>query len=299
VSATISTLEWQAPSLWNGWLGLALGISLIVHAVPVATTFISSEAPQRIHQEKLDIILVNARSARKPTDAQALAQANLDGGGTTDDKRRAKTPLPPTTQQAKGNDLEQMQRRVQELEATQRRMMNQARSTQTVNDGTTASEQPTPPSTVSGADLLERSREMARLEAEISKHTEEYNQRPRKLFVGARTEAYALAAYLDAWRLKIERIGKLNYPEEARGKLYGSVSVYVELNIEDGSIINAEISRSSGHKVIDRAAMRILRMSGPFGPIPREPMKGHTVLSFSRALIFTQDDAFNTAIVPR
>jgi periplasmic protein TonB len=152
-----------------------------------------------------------------------------------------------------------------------------------------------PNSPISGLDLLESARAMARLEGEISKSTEEYNKRPRKKFVGARTEEYGLAAYLDAWKQKIERIGTLNYPDAARGKLYGAVVIYVELNATDGSIYNAEISRSSGHKVLDQAAMRILRMAGPFGPIPREPLGGATVLSFARTWYFTQGDALNTA----
>jgi protein TonB len=73
------------------------------------------------------------------------------------------------------------------------------------------------------------------------------------------------------------------------------VVIYVELNATDGSIYNAEISRSSGHKVLDQAAMRILRMAGPFGPIPRETLGGATVLSFARTWYFTQGDALNTA----
>jgi TonB family protein len=130
------------------------------------------------------------------------------------------------------------------------------------------SEQPSPVPTPERPGSRRSARAMARLEGEISKTADEYNKRPRKKFVGARTEEYALAAYLDAWKQKIERIGTLNYPEEARGKLYGAVVIFVELSAEDGSLYNAEISKSSGHKVLDQAALRILRMAAPFGPIP-------------------------------
>lgn len=296
---SVAALNGQAAGQGDRRLWLAIGISLVVHAVLMLVQFHFPEASQTIREKALDIILVNAKSARKPTDAQALAQTNLDGGGTTDDKRRVKTPLPPTTRQTSGDDLQQMKRRVQELEATQQAMLTQAKSVQTVSGSNTTSEQPTPASPVSGLDLLERSRAMARLEGEISKNTEEYNKRPRKMFVGARTEEYALAAYLEAWKQKIERIGTLNYPEAARGKLYGAVVIYVELSAEDGSIYNAEISRSSGHKILDQAALKILRMSGPFGPIPREPLGGATILSFARTWHFTQGDALNTASAPR
>lgn len=276
-------------------LWIALGISLLVHAVLLALEFKFPDASKAFREKAMDIILVNAKSARKPSDAQALAQANLDGGGNTDENRRAKTPLPPTHQKSEGDAIQQMQRRVQELETAQQKLMTQAKSLRNVAAAKTASEQPSPVPSVSGLDLAESARAMARLEGEINKTADEYSKRPRKKFVGARTEEYGLAAYLDGWKQKIERIGTLNYPAEARGKLYGAVVIFVELRAEDGSLYNAEISRSSGHKVLDQAALRILRMSAPFGAIPQQALGGATVLSFARTWYFTQGDALNTA----
>ncbi|MBS1129196.1 MAG: TonB, C-terminal [Proteobacteria bacterium] len=279
----------------NRRLWIALGVSLFIHAVLLALEFKFPDASKAFRERAMDIILVNAKSARKPSDAQALAQANLDGGGNTDENRRAKTPLPPTHQQTEGDAVQQMQRRVQELESAQQRLLTQAKSLRNVSAAKTASEQPSPVPSVSGLDLAESARAMARLEGEISKSADEYSKRPRKKFVGARTEEYGLAAYLDGWKQKIERIGTLNYPPEARGKLYGAVVIFVELRAEDGSLFNAEISRSSGHKVLDQAALRILRMSAPFGAIPQQALGGATVLSFARTWYFTQGDALNTA----
>jgi protein TonB len=275
-------------------LWLAIAASMLFHGLLLTLHFTFPEASQAMREKALDIILVNAKSARKPHDAQALAQANLDGGGNTDESRRAKTPLPPTQHQTEGNDVQQMQRRVQELESAQQKLLTQAKSLRHVASEKTQSEQPAPVPSVSGLDLAESARAMARLEGEIAKTADEYSKKPRKKFVGARTEEYALAAYLDAWKQKIERIGTLNYPEEARGKLYGAVVLFVELRAEDGSLYNAEISKSSGHKVLDQAALRILRMSAPFGPIPAVGLGGATVLSFARTWYFTQGDALNT-----
>ncbi len=277
-------------------LWIAIGVSVLFHAVLLALNFKFPDASKAFREKAMDIILVNAKSSRKPTDAKALAQANLDGGGNTDEERRAKTPLPPTTQQHDGDAVQQMQRRVQELETAQQRLLTQARNLRKVATAKASSEQPSPTvPVVSGLDLAESARAMARLEGEIAKTTDEYSKRPRKKFVGARTEEYALAAYLDAWKQKIERIGTLNYPPEARGKLYGAVVIFVELRAEDGSLYNAEISRSSGHKILDQAALRILRMSAPFGPIPQQALGRATVLSFARTWYFTQGDALNTA----
>jgi protein TonB len=287
----VSRAAQQDRRLW-----IALGISVLFHGLLLTLHFKFPDASQAFREKAMDIILVNAKSARKPTDAQALAQANLDGGGNTDENRRAKTPLPPTHQQTEGDAIQQMQRRVQELETAQQRLLTQAKSLRNIASAQMASEQPSPvvPS-VSGLDLAESARAMARLEGEISKTTDEYNKRPRKKFVGARTEEYSLAAYLDGWKQKIERIGTLNYPDQARGKLYGAVVIFVELRAEDGSLYSAEISRSSGHKILDQAALRILRMAAPFGAIPQQALGGATVLSFARTWYFTQGDALNTA----
>lgn len=277
-------------------LWIAIGISVLFHGLLLFLNFKFPEASQAFREKAMDIILVNAKSSRKPPDAQALAQAHLDGGGNTDENRRAKTPLPSTTQKNDGDAIQQMQRRVQELETAQQRLLTQAKSLRSIAAATMSNEQPSPvvPS-VSGLDLAESARAMARLEGEISKTADEYSKRPRKKFVGARTEEYGLAAYLDGWKQKIERIGTLNYPPEARGKLYGAVVIFVELRAEDGSLYSAEISRSSGSKVLDQSALRILRMSAPFGPIPQQALGGATVLSFARTWYFTQGDALSTA----
>lgn len=288
-----ATMTWPVQPASNNRLAIAVAVSLLFHGLLLFLHFQFPDESRAVREKALDIVLVNSRSKQKPKDAQALAQSNLDGGGNTDEDRRAKTPLPPTQQQVTGDDLQQMRRRMQELEAAQQRMLTQAKSLRTVATAQTAAEQPAPTPTLSGLDLSESARAMARLEAEVNKSVEEYNKRPRKKFVGARTEEYALASYLDAWRQKIERIGTLNYPNEARGKLYGSVVIAVELRAEDGSLYNAEIQRSSGHKVLDQAALRILRMAAPFGPIPQQALGGATVLSFARTWHFTQGDALS------
>lgn len=275
-------------------LWLAIIISLAVHGLLLSLHFTFPDASRKIREKGMDIILVNARTRHAPSDAQALAQANLDGGGNTDDNLRARTPLVSTEQQSDGDDLHQMRRRVRDLEAAQRKMLTHAADLARVAAADTRSEQPEPVRQLTGTDLADAARAMARLEGEIAKSIEEYNKRPQKKYVGARTREYRLAPYFDAWKQKIERIGTLNYPDAARGKVYGKVVIFVELRVEDGSIYNAEISRSSGHRLLDDAALRILRMAAPFGPIPREAMGGATVLSFAREWNFVPGDTVAT-----
>ncbi|HRE17047.1 MAG TPA: energy transducer TonB [Rhodocyclaceae bacterium] len=272
-------------SLWA-----AIGISAALHVVPLTVlSFVYPEKARNLRDQALDIILVNARSAKKPVDAQAIAQANLDGGGTVDENRRAKTPLPPTALQTNGSDIEQMKRRVSELEAAQQRLLASARSKTTSRPNETESSQADAQPAISGQDLLETAKAMARLEGEISKSLDEYNKRPRKLFPGVRALASERAAYEDAWRLKVERIGTFNYPPEARGKVYGSLILSVTVD-RDGHVLEVTVDRSSGKKVLDDAARRIVRMGSPYGPLPPAIRQQYDNLVIVRTWSFTQGD---------
>lgn len=285
--SVVRALHLRLPSVST--LTLALTASALLHGVTLGTHFVAPEQSKAIRDKALDIILVNARSAQRPTDAQALAQTNLDGGGNTDENRRAKTPLPPTHHQSAGAEIEQMKRRVQELEARQQAMLTQAKSKRTAATTERATEQPKPSSNLSGLDLAESARAMARLEGEINKSVEEYNKRPRKKFLGARAEEYRFAQYIEDWRQKIERIGTLNYPEAARGKLYGSLVLTVSINA-DGHIERIDINRSSGHKLLDDAARRIVQMASPYSAFPPQIRRDTDIIEITRTWFFTQGD---------
>ncbi len=284
-----ATLSWQPVVPGNRRLLLAIGISLAAHALLMTLHFSFPDASKAMREKALDIVLVNAKSARKPTDPQALAQANLDGGGNTDENRRLKTPLPPTHQQLTGSEIERMQRRIREIDAAQQKMLSEAKSARAVAAARNAAEQPTPVTSVSGLDLAESARAMARLEGEINKSVDEYNKRPRKKFIGARTEEYRFAQYIEDWRRKVERIGTLNYPEAARGKLYGSLVLTASIN-HDGSLNRVDINRSSGYKVLDDAAKRIVQMASPYAPFPPDIRRDTDILEITRTWYFTQGD---------
>jgi len=284
-----ATLTWQPVAPGNRRLFLAMAISLAAHALLMTLHFSFPDASKAMREKALDIVLVNAKSAKKPTDPQALAQANLDGGGNTDENRRVKTPLPPTPQQTTGTEIERMQRRMRELDAAQQKMLTEAKTARAVAAARNAADQPTPVTSVSGLDLAESARAMARLEGEISKSVDEYNKRPRKKFIGARTEEYRFAQYIEDWRRKVERIGTLNYPEAARGKLYGSLVLTASIN-HDGSLNRVDINRSSGYKVLDDAAKRIVQMASPYSPFPPDIRRDTDILEITRTWYFTQGD---------
>lgn len=268
----------------------ALGVSLFLHAIILSIHFKLPESLNKATEQALDVILVNAKTRDRPAKAQAKAQANLDGGGNTDENRRAKTPLPVSPTVREGNDVRETRQRVAQLEAEQQQMMTRLQSQQTVASATRGEETPAPPNPMpSGVDLASAALNLARLEAQIARNTEEYNKRPRKKFIGARTEEYAAAQYLEDWRQKVERVGNLNYPEAAKGRLYGNLLLYVEIKA-DGSLESVEVRRSSGHKILDEAAMRIVRMAAPYGSFSAELKRQTDIVAFARTWVFTKAD---------
>jgi protein TonB len=274
---------------------LALAASALLHAAVLSLQFSLPQALKLGRESMLDIILVNSRSAERPTDAQARAQTNLDGGGNTDDDRRAQTPLPPAETTLTGDDLVDAKRRVITLERLQHQMLTQTKSKKLVAAEPQRTE-PTPPApdVTSGLDLADRALAIAKLEAQIERQVQEYNARPRRKTIGVRAESAVEAQYLEDWRQKIERIGNLNYPEAAKGRLYGSLVVWVEIK-SNGELDNLEIRRSSGQKILDDAALRIVRMSAPFSQFSQGLKQEMDIIGFARTWTFTRSDELNTS----
>jgi protein TonB len=288
-------------------LWLAIGISLLLHGAVLSLHFGFPEVSRALQNKALDVVLVNARSERKPSDVQVLAQANLDGGGSSDEERIASTPLPPAPaprEQVDGDGLEQAQQRMRALEAQHRRLLTQtARNGKALPPPPRKAPQPSPepapvpsePPALNGLDLARRALEMARFEGMIARQTDEYNKRPRVKNLGTRAEEYRFARYVEDWRIKIERVGTLNYPESARGKLSGRLMLTVRVR-SDGSVERVEIDRPSGHRVLDDAARRIVRMAEPFAEFPPDIRREYDVLEITRTWIFTSSNQLETGV---
>ena len=274
-------------------LTFALAFSVLLHAVVLSIHF---KLPEIIRDKymapPLDVVLVNSKTRAKPIKADVLAQANLDGGGNTDENRRAKTPLPVLKEAQPGADAKRAARRVKELEAQQSRMMTQVQAPRNV----AAAEPPKPASAaetpridVSGQNLATSALAIARMEAQISRQLEEYNKRPKKEFVGSRAREYRFAQYAEDWRLKVERVGNLNYPEDARGRVYGSLILIVSIRA-DGNLESIEVKQSSGHQILDRAAERIVKMAAPYASFPANVKRDTDILVITRTWTFARGD---------
>jgi len=275
----------------------AVVASFVVHAIvlfgvtfrPPDLSKLDSVAPA------LEVVLVNSRSMTRPEHADAIAQHNLDGGGNTDLDRQAKTPLPVMRSDQQANELSVASRRVQQLEVEAKKLLTQVQSPAKVETAVTQPESQTDIKIApNAANIMNNSLESIRLEAQIAKDHEAYQKRPRRKFLGGRTQEFRFAQYIEDWRQKIERIGTFNYPEAAKSqKIYGSLRLTVSIR-SDGSVDKVEIDKSSGKKILDDAAIRIVNLAAPYAAFPADISKDTDILGITKTWTFTISDRLTT-----
>jgi len=146
--------------------------------------------------------------------------------------------------------------------------------------------------TLTAAALITRSLAMASLSAEIDRRLQAYAKRPKRKWITARTREHKYAAYMEAWRQKVERVGNLNYPDEARrANLSGNLLLDVALR-PDGSVDEIILRRSSGKKVLDDAAIRIVKLAAPFARFPNNIAEDTDILHVERTWQFLSGNRF-------
>jgi protein TonB len=240
------------------------------HAGLLALRFAAPEAFR--HQPAdpgLEVVLVNAKHDRAPAKADALAQANLDGGGTAE-AGRAKSPLPDLRKVEDGDSIKALQRRIAELERLQQNVLTRARGG---GDFTAppVTEREKPDPTRTGNDNIDTTRAISRTSAEIFERIEEENRRPKRTQITPSTRQVGYALYYKSMQKRIEEVGTLNFPQQAGRKLYGDLVVYIPV-FQDGTLYLGDggprVERSSGNPALDKAALEIVRRSAPFGAFP-------------------------------
>ncbi|PAT00080.1 MAG: hypothetical protein BSR46_04795 [Candidatus Dactylopiibacterium carminicum] len=275
-------------------LALGVGVSVWAHSLIPFLGFVAPSTNPRIERDDgLRVVLVNARHNRAPQDAQALAQANLDGGGDARDaKQMPSSPLPAQNTHRDGDALVDARQKVRQLETMQRELLTRAGAAkaridteQKTRDG---EEAPQTPLERSGLDL-QNAAAIARQAAVVDRALNDYAARPKKGFVSPRTREYRLAQYGEDWRIKVQRVGELNFPRGARGSLYGSVLVAVEI-LPDGRILSAEVVRADKDPRINEAALRIIKLASPYAPFPPDIRRDYDVLVITRTMSFTRED---------
>lgn len=276
--------------LWKTRLSFSMIFSIMLHAFILFGLVLVMPNPRNAANflQPLQVVLVNSKSSSRPLNADALAQHHLDGGGNTAEDRRAKSPLP-TLRDDSRFVPEQRAKSVAALEEETKHMLTKLKSDYSTKQPDLVKQQKSSADS-SGDELVQRAMEIARLEAQIDKNWDAYQKMPRRKFIGARTQEYRFAQYIEDWRVKVERIGNLNYPQRARElKIYGKLQVSVSIN-KDGSVESVEVSKSSGHRLLDAAAIRIVKLAAPYSPLPPNITKDVDVLTITRTWSFTSSD---------
>ena len=302
-------------------LGVALVFSVVAHTVLIVGLGFVKPEDKKLQDkaQALEVVLVNAKTKEAPIKADALAQSNLDRGGNTDADRQMKSPLPvpktppdesatklaAETKQAKvkaaakQSEAPRKQQRIAEQEKPAQEVMTKLQSPQKIESAPMQQAEAVEPdqgkheekpTIINTADLVARSLDAARLEAQLSKNMDAYQKRPKRKFIGARVREYRFASYVEAWRQKVEKVGNLNYPAAAKEKkLYGRLQLTVSIRA-DGSIEKIELNRSSGYPVLDDAAQRIVELAAPYAVFPEEVRQDTDIIEITRTWTFTRED---------
>jgi periplasmic protein TonB len=245
----------------NSPLALALLLSLAVHAVLLTVRFVAPEQFNRVFKDTaLEVILVNAQSQERPEHAQAIAQANLAGGGDVA-QGRATSPMPYSALTRIGDDFEERQRQIDALQERQTTLLTQLRQRLAAlpeYDPREAAQQQ------AREQQEQKRKQLLKQLAELEKRINEENARPKKRYISPATKEAAYAVYYDALRHKVEEKGTENFPEVGGRKLYGDLIMVLTIN-HDGRVLETEIVQSSGQQDLDRRAQAIAYASGPFG----------------------------------
>lgn len=283
-------------------LGLTIFVALAFHAIIVlGISFDFEDLLKNKNAPTMEITLVHSSSKDAPEEADYLAQANQKGGGNVEEKVRPTSPfsnpnptpengLAPNSQLALSPPPLKKNRPQQELMTAENALF--ARDTKEFKRDI-----PLETKSKTAAQLFERSREFARLRAEIKELKQAYQRTPHHTHVtGTNARQYRFASYIEGWRDKVEKMGSLNYPDAAiRDNINGELLLDVAIN-PDGGIDSIRVLRSSGKAVLDNAAKNIVHMAAPYPPLSREILKDTDVLHISLVWRFRVKNGLTTSI---
>jgi periplasmic protein TonB len=270
----------------------AIVASVAVHAALLTVRFVDPEAVNRAFRDTpLEVILVNARGNEAPREAQAIAQANLAGGGEAA-QGRATSPLPVAANVQLGDAPDDARRRIDQLQQEQQQLLAQIRRE-------IAALPPPDPRRDTGAqkerDQEERRRYLLQMLAEIEKRVNEENARPKKRYISPATREEVYALYYDSLRRRIEDRGTRDFPEHNGRKLYGELTMNVTVDAT-GRVVEAEIVRPSKSRRLDQQAVAIVRAAAPFGSFSPAMLAQADQIVVTSRFRFTREDGLETSL---
>ena len=283
-------MRWWSPARWTT-LHWALAASVAAHAALLGVRLADPEALRRTFGETpLEVILVNARAREQPTQAQAIAQVSLEGGGERD-SGRATSPLPlaPTTET--GDAPDQARRQLEQMQQEQQLLLAQVRR----ELATLPTPNPARPGGAEDREQQERRRQLLQLLAEIEKRIDQENARPRKRYVSPATREEVYALYYDALRRRIEERGTRDFPQAMGRKLYGELTMNITVDA-NGRVVAAEVVLPSESRALDQRAVAIVHAAGPFGPFTAGMKREADQIVVTSRFRFTRQDSLETTV---
>lgn len=272
-------------------LMLAIAVAVGLHAAVIGLVHFDTFnlRPDNV-PTSLDVILVDWATEEAPEDPDFLAQVTQRGSGESPDLMRPSEMLPvgdpePVDEFLPEPDVETTEPADDLLEALEELPELVAVDEPTELMPSPAEAEPEP--SLDAAELRRQSMAVARAAPDRLSEARDFPERPRRKFISANTREHLYASYMRSWVAKVERVGNLNYPEQARRmNLEGSLVLSVDI-LADGSVDQIRVLRSSGFDVLDEAAVRIVRLSSPFSPLPEDITENVDVLTITRTWQFS------------
>jgi len=279
----------------NERFGFTLFVSIALHVVLILGVGFGI-LEQASSSTSLEITLAHYRSQDAPQEADFLAQENQQGSGSLEDKAAPSTPvesrfsddrIQDVSPFMESNEIEQ-QRQEQVITSTADAL--QVKDEKVIEETPEVADQPL--ENLTDAEFNQR---LSSLQAQLAIRRQEYAKRPRRYTISsASTQKARDAIYLDNWRKKVEAVGNLNYPTEASTQgIYGNLRLLVSLRA-DGSVANIRALSSSGHKVLDDAAIRIVHLASPFAPFPADLRQEADILDIVRTWQFQRNNSLRS-----
>lgn len=278
-------------------LGMTVFFATIIHAIIIFGVSFGVEFKPTTTPNSLDVLLIQIESSVPPEEADHIAQADQLASGSIESKKRPTSPLSgpspvPTSGLASVVSVQSTTTNVPE--PSESPVLTRKQAAEKIYSG----KEHSPDKMINprrGKNREQRNLEIAQLTAELAKKEQRYTLRPRVNYIDTlSTKSAVEAAYIKHWIDTVERIGNLNYPDEARRrKLSGSLILHVLLN-NDGTVIKVEIGLRSGQQVLDDAAVRIVKLAGPFKPFPEEMRVAYDQLMVTRTWVFQGGESIVT-----
>ena len=293
MSTAVST---EATQLANERFGFTMFVSVCIHVVLILG--VGFEILEQVNNStSLEITLAQYTSQEAPDDPDFLAQENQQGSGTLEEKAAPGTPVQSRFNESVIQDVQPYRgNSPAEQEQGQQVLSSTAQSPEQVNeeipDEAFIDSNDRPQENLTESEINDR---LASLQAQLDIRRQAYAKRPRRYTISsASTQKARDALYLDNWRKKVEAVGNLNYPAQASAdRIYGNLRLLVSVRA-NGSVADVRVLSSSGHRILDESAIRIVHLAAPFDPFPTDLRQEADILDIIRTWQFKQGDSFST-----